>query len=111
MSTTVTLETLNPISHSSDPETSREAAERITRSGARGAHCRMVLAMVETDPNLTAGELWQRAGPVERAALKELQEVRRRLTDLLAAGKVSQGLPRPCAIRGAKAVVWTGINE
>jgi hypothetical protein len=111
MSITATTETLNPISHANDPATSREAAERITQSGARGAHCRMVLAMVAMDPNLTAGELWQRAAPSEQGVLKELQEVRRRLTDLLAAGKVSQGLPRPCAIRGAKAVVWTGINE
>ena len=97
---------IRPIVHTGDPATSAEAAEKVTSSGRRGAHCRMVLDMVRRRPGCTAVELWEGANDLEQLALVEMQEVRRRLTDLLADGHVVQGAARACSVRGTSMVTW-----
>jgi hypothetical protein len=97
----------NPIAHTDDPATSHEAGERVTLSGRRGAHARMVLALVRAHPGLTAIELWAiAASEAEQRELREPQEVRRRCTDLLHSGEVRQGEARRCSVRGSRMVTW-----
>ncbi len=96
----------NPIAHSADPSTSHEAARNITRSGKRGRGCEIVLALVKRWPSSTAIELFELATDAERRELKEAQRVRQRLTDLLAAGLVKQGMTKICSIRNSRMVTW-----
>jgi hypothetical protein len=98
---------LNPVAHTADPPTSAEAAARVTASGRRAAHARLVLALVRRHPGSTAVELWAAANAGEQADLGEMQEVRRRLTDLLHAGRVRQGDARACRVRKSKMVTWS----
>jgi hypothetical protein len=94
----------NPAAHTADPATSHEAAEQHTVSGRRAKHAAIVLELVRGNPGLTAVELWYVSE--RRQELHEMQEVRRRLTDLLDAGKVRQGAARRCAWRGTSMVTW-----
>ncbi len=96
-----------PIAHTGDPETSHEAADKHEQSGRRDAHCRVVLAMVRRHPGATACELWELSDA--KGELNEMQEVRRRLTDLLHRRAVRQGEARPCMVRGSKMVTWYAI--
>jgi hypothetical protein len=89
-----------PASHTHDPATSHEAEHQHTRSGARGQHCAVVLEAVRAHPCRTASEL-------ERWVPYDLQETRRRLTDLLHAGDVIQGDPRTAAGRRKREVTWS----
>lgn len=103
--------TANPIAHTADPATSHEAAEVLTRTGRRQRHADAVLNLVKLYPGRTAVELWQFAGDWDLTAeLKEMQEVRRRLVDLEAAGKVRQGPARKCSVRGTRQVTWLPIE-
>ena len=88
-----------PATHTSDPTTSHDAEREHTRSGARGRHCRIVLDLVERFPMETASEL-------ELLAPFDLQEVRRRLTDLKHAGYVVQDLPRLADGRRKAETTW-----
>jgi hypothetical protein len=66
----------------------------------------MVQSLVRAHPDLTAVELWQRASEEMKDELYEMQEVRRRLTDLLHAGRVRQGESRECTVKGSQMVTW-----
>lgn len=99
------MEFENPISHAADPVTSAEAAEAVTAGGTRERHARRVLALVAAHPGSTAIELQAAQGEPAGGGLTEYQ-IRRRLTDLLAAGLVAQGDPRPCRVRGSRMVTW-----
>lgn len=90
----------NPIAHSHDPETSVEAAREIDANGTRSRHADMVLALVRQYPDSTAIELGQHSD------LGEYQ-IRRRLTDLLKAGRIVRGEPRKCSVRGTAMVTWS----
>ena len=46
-----------PISHSNDPEPSKEGAKKVTRSGKRSAHVKLVLDVVRAFPGSTAGKI------------------------------------------------------
>ena len=46
-----------PISHSNDPEPSKEGAKKVTASGRRSAHVKLVLDVVRAFPGSTAGEI------------------------------------------------------
>ena len=94
----------NPTSHANDPATSREAAAAVDAKGTRQHHASIVLALVKAHPGCTAIELVT----YQLANAKRLDEyqVRRRLTDLRAAGLVVQGEPRACRVRSSKMVVW-----
>ena len=82
-------------------------AERSSRMN-RDHHKVLVLGLVIRHPGQTAAELWAVATKEERACLNELQEVRRRLTDLLNDGDVIQSeKTRQCNIRGTSMHTWT----
>lgn len=95
------MDLVNPIAHAGDPSTSAEAADAVTASGKRQRNAERVLALVVKFPGMTAAELHALQGEFE------LQEVRRRCTDLLHAGRVVQGAARPCRVRGTRMVTWT----
>jgi hypothetical protein len=101
---------LDPMAHNNDPATSHEAAQKHVRSGKRGAHCEIVLGLVQRHPGSTAVELFYLADVAERVQLKEPQEVRRRLTDLCHTGKVKQGEHRLCRRRNTKMVTWEVVR-
>ena len=46
-----------PVSHSNDPEPSKEGAKKVTRSGKRSAHVKLVLDVVRAFPGSTAGKI------------------------------------------------------
>ena len=79
-----------PAFHTTDPATSREALDAHESSGRRERHKAIVLDLVRQYPLRTAIELWAAASECEQAALKEPQEVRRRLFDLHQTGRVHQ---------------------
>ena len=96
----------NPVCHTNDPPTSREAAVSHASSGRRAKHAKLVLALVMAHPGRTAVELYHHATADVKAELKEMQEVRRRLTDLQAAGLVRQGGQRKCSVKKTTQVIW-----
>jgi len=98
-----------PICHTNDPETSRIAAEQHTESGKQTRNAEMVLALVAGSPGRTAIELWANASTGQQNALKEPQEVRRRLTDLESAGRIRKGDARKCSRRGTLQVTWYAV--
>ena len=96
----------NPIAHSDDGPPSREAAARLEDSGARRRNADTVLAMVRKWPGLTCVELWVQEGQGVLADLGELQEVRRRMTDLWHARRVLRGDSRKCRVKGSLMYTW-----
>lgn len=92
--------------HTSDPDTSRQALVEHEDSGRRKANQMIVQMLVLRYPRSTACELWDAANDDTKAKLVELQEIRRRLTDLLQTGKVRQLDARKCSVKGSKQVVW-----
>lgn len=101
----------NPIAHVVDPSTSHQAARLMDSTGARGRHCREVLKLVKDNPGLTAGELWAACSAEQAEMLSELQEIRRRLTDLRHARQVKYGPKRECEQRRNPAVTWLVAEE
>ena len=97
------------MSHSGDPPTSAQAAAQHVASGRRDRHKALVLALVKMAPGLTACEVWAGAGVEIQTELREMQEVRRRLTDLLADGAVRQGPIRKCRVRKTRMVTWAAV--
>ena len=90
---------LNHLSHSDDPETSREAIENLESSGIRATHAEMVLQAVREHPGRTGSEIAKALG-------LELYQVRRRLSDLKAAGRVQHGEIRACEVNGTRMATW-----
>ena len=70
-----------PVSHSNDPESSKEGAKKVTGSGRRAAHVKLVLDVVRAFPGSTAGKIGEKT---------KLGHVRaqRRLSDLKNEGEV-----------------------
>lgn len=85
--------------HRADPSTSHVAALEHTQSGARDLHCEVVLRLVAANAGKTASEL-------AAMAPYDLQEVRRRLTDLKHIGDVRNGAPRRAHGRAKAEVTW-----
>ena len=95
-----------PASHATDPHTSRDAEVAATESGSRSRHCDIVLAALaywSFGRGLTASELSERIDEMD------LQEVRRRLTDLKALGRVTMGPSRTVAGRRRAECTWLTI--
>jgi hypothetical protein len=107
-----TLFDMPPAAATNDPATSHDAAREVTRSGARGEHCRRVLKMVQAHQGLTAVELHNDqtgdfdpdAEPLDR------HEISRRLADLKNVGLVRQGPSRPCRIKHRVMSTWFAIG-
>ncbi len=93
--------------HTGDPMTSIEALDSHEESGARSRNQRLVHYLVSRNPGCTAVEIWENADPTSRETLKEMQEVRRRLTDLERKGLVKVGAARKCTVRGTKQQTYT----
>lgn len=100
-----------PNVHRNDGASSSLAAESMERSGKRQRHAEIVLALVAQFPGCTAVELWDHTSAETRAELVEMQEVRRRLTDLQAAELVVQGDERLCRVRCSKMGTWFLIES
>jgi hypothetical protein len=106
----MTLTDSTPIAHNNDPATSHEAAELVTASGTREKHALIVLDLLRRNEGLTAIELWHAADDETQAELKEPQEVRRRLSDMLGS-RVRQGPSRKCRVRNTTMVTWFSIGR
>jgi hypothetical protein len=98
-----------PLAASIDPPTSHEAGARQAASGKRNRHCEIVWAVVLANPSLTGPELWQAMNERERTTLRTPHEVYRRLNDLRHAGRVRQGQPRKCKVKGTKMIVCDAL--
>ena len=83
-----------------DPRTSRDAEDEHTATGARARNCDVVLSFV--GGGRTASEIAEFCHPFGI----DLQETRRRLTDLKAAGTVVRGEAKRAANRGKRESVW-----
>lgn len=97
---------LETLSHTNDPTSSADAIHEHARKGKLTGNKLLVLALVRLHPFSTANELWELATPEERKTLSEVQEVRRRLTDLFAFGLVNRTAPRACRVKGNTMVTW-----
>lgn len=91
-----------PRSHRDDPESSKAAAKQHAESGNCHRNADLVLAILRRIPGSTAVELWELCEQPERDALKEMQEVRRRLSDMadVKIGRVKVTGQRKCRFRG-----------
>lgn len=97
---------LETLSHSHDPTSSADAIASHAQRGRLTGNKILVLELVRRHPYSTANELWELATDGEKATLNEVQEVRRRLTDLFAAGLVKRTTPRLCTVKGNSMVTW-----
>lgn len=88
-----------PAARGTDPETSHEAAEHVTKTGARAAQQRMAANAVDCYPGLTSMELAVRTGLCRFMLARRLPECR-------TAGTVRMGIARPCSRTGRTAHEW-----
>ena len=91
-----------PIARSSDPQSSKAAADAITASGKREGQLQGVLALVRKHPNSTSLEL-------SHHSQYDRYTVARRLPELEAACLVCKGDARVCSVGGRLAVTWRAI--
>lgn len=92
---------LPPIARRRDPETSKLAAEKVMKCGARARQENLVLGGVKLNPGLTTAELAVKIGtdryvPARRMASLERQGLVRRSTD-----------KRKCTVTGSPCLTWT----
>jgi len=69
-------------------------------SHSRRRNCELVRAIILRHPDRTPNELWELATDDERDVLKEVQEIRRRATDLKHTGMVVVSGKRECGVKG-----------
>jgi len=93
-----------PISRSTDPPTSSEAAEHITTTGKRQANKRLALELLRANPNSTASELDAKAGSGEG-------KIRKRLGDLREDGLAKTVGTRVCRVTGRNAQTWVAVSD
>jgi hypothetical protein len=84
---------------STDPDTSRQAAEMVTAIGARADHVGRIIRAVRVHPGRTSAELAQLTG-------LERHEAARRTADAEHQGSIHKGAPRVCSVGGRSAVTW-----
>jgi hypothetical protein len=95
----------NPIAARLDPETSREAALAITKSGERDRQAKLVLDAVRRRPGSTSAELAAMPGEtLDRFAFA------RRLPELKELGLIRQEAPRRCQVTGRSSVTWREVQ-
>ena len=85
--------------HRRDPETSREAAEHLRRSGRLGAQQRAVLEALRQCDGATHAELGALMGVHWLTPARRLPELGR-------AGLVRKGKARTCSVKGSKCCTW-----
>ena len=87
-----------PVARATDPDTSHQAGEEVTDSGARGDQQRMVLKGLSRYPNLTTRELAARMNTCRYVVARRMPE--------LAPIYVSVVGKRRCTVTGRTAQVW-----
>lgn len=93
-----------------DPASSRAAGRRYADSGKLGGNMAIVLAILKRARKaLTYREAWALANDAEKAELKEVNIVQRRLNDLRARGLVRSGSVRKCSASGNQAQEWEAV--
>ena len=91
--------TIDMLTHRGDPDTSREAAEHLRRSGRLGAQQRAVLEALRQCDGSTHAELGRFMGCDWLVAARRLPELER-------LGRVRKGDPRTCRLKGSKCTTW-----
>lgn len=99
---------------STDPETSKAAAEEITTSGTAARQAEQVLELLRRRPKATSKELAFVAARDAKTRHLDYHAIARRLPELERAGKVKKGPPRKCTqliLNGnrRKAVTWEPV--
>lgn len=82
-----------------DPDTSRQAAERITSIGSRANHLKRIVDAVRARPGRTSAELAEDTG-------LERHEAARRTADAANAGLIVRGPSKTCSVGRRAAVSW-----
>ena len=90
------------LARTGDFKSSHEAADRLTKSGARARQKASVLAYVRECPGFTSRELAERYKD-------DRYMIARRLPDLRKDGLVANGEQRECRVSGGKATTWHPI--
>jgi hypothetical protein len=85
----------------SDPESSKEAAQRANASGSVKANVQRVIDLVWVKPGCTSRELAE----IQNAGL-DRYEIARRLPDAEELGAVRKGAKRKCRVARTSAVTW-----
>jgi len=88
-----------PLSHRTDPDTSREAAERLRTSGKLTGQRKAVLEALHECDGSTHGELGAFMGV-------HWLTPARRLPELARVGLARRGEPRVCRVKGSKCTSW-----
>jgi hypothetical protein len=88
-----------PYSHTNDPSTSKEAAQRLVSSGSHSTQKRQVLEALEILDGATSGELADLMGV-------HWLTPARRLTELERENKVRKGAAKICRIKGTRCITW-----
>ena len=93
----------------SDPATSKQAGEAITRSGRRKRDQDVLLNLVRMFPGSTSMELAQRLIDGGAHWWKSYSLASKRVSDLHAKGLVVAVGERKCSVTGGKARIWRVI--
>jgi hypothetical protein len=92
---------LAPAARLTDPETSHEAAEKVTSGGTRRRDMADILAVVRRAPGLTYREIHARLPHIAEPAT-----VAKRLSDLERVGEIEKSDKRVCRIGGNPCTTW-----
>jgi len=91
-----------PVAHlhrRTDPDTSRQAAERVTAIGSRADHLNRIVQAVLEYPGRTSAELAECTG-------LERHEAARRTADACNAGLIVRGPSKTCSVGGRASITW-----
>lgn len=89
---------------STDPISSHLAAAEMVDSGEQDRQCQIVLKLVRRCPGHTCSELAAFCVELDR------HQIARRLPDLRTAGKVRNGVERPCSVSGRTQCTWHPVQ-
>jgi len=92
-------EQIGPLSHRHDPQTSRDAAEHLKRSGKLAAQQEAVLQALRQCDGATHAELGESMGVHWLTPARRLPELER-------AGQVKKGQPRTCKVKASRCTTW-----
>lgn len=95
----VRMQNVRRLTRCGDPDTSRQAAERVTANGSRADHLQRVVAAVNAHPGSTSAELAKHSG-------LERHEAARRTADAANAGLIVRGHHKTCSVNGTRATTW-----